>query len=114
MSKGGGRPAVETRWRAVMSRFAGAGVSVSAFCRGESIPTQTFYYWRARLRPAQSAGVASKRAIRPSPSAPPRGFVDLGVLSSIDPLASLASVEPGALEIRLDLGAGVVLQIRRG
>ena len=111
MSKGGGRPAVETRWRAVMSRFAGAGVSVSAFCRGESIPTQTFYYWRARLRPAQSAGVASKRAITPSPSAPPRGFVDLGVLPSIDPAACVGS---GALEIRLDLGAGVVLQIRRG
>ena len=111
MSKGGGRLGVETRWRAVMSRFAGAGVSVSAFCRGESIPTQTFYYWRARLRPAQSAGVASKRAITPSPSAPPRGFVDLGVLPSIEP-ATLAG--PGALEIRLDLGAGVVLQIRRG
>ena len=110
MSKGGGRLAVETRWRAVMSRFAGAGVSVAAFCRGESIPTQTFYYWRARLRPAQSGIVASKRAITPSQSPPPRGFVDLGVLPSIDPTTS---AEPGALEIRLDLGAGMVLQIRR-
>jgi len=111
MSKGGGRRAVENRWRAVMSRFAGAGVSVSAFCRGESIPTQTFYYWRARLRPAQSGVVASKRAITPSHSPPaPRGFVDLGLLPSIDP-ATLAG--PSGLEIRLDLGAGVVLQIRR-
>ena len=110
MSKGGGRLAVETRWRAVMSRFAGAGLSVSAFCRGESIPTQTFYYWRARLRPAHRGVVASKRVITRSDS-PPRGFVDLGVLPSIEP-ATL--VGPGGLEIRLDLGAGVVLQIRRG
>jgi hypothetical protein len=39
----------EARWRKLIDRQAASGRSVAVFCRDESIPTQTFYWWRARL-----------------------------------------------------------------
>lgn len=91
-------------WREVLGSFAGSGLSVPAFCAREAISEGSFYRWRSIL---QRGGTAQKRRAvvmakqTPSEATP---FVDLGTL------------QPGSsrVELRLDLGGGVLLQLVRG
>ena len=105
------RRRLDTRsWRGMMLRFGESGATVSAFCAREGLSTSSFYRWRERLGSDGGAGSAAPRRSRASelavqPSA--AGFIDLGHLAA-------PTREAGAgLELRLDLGGGVVLQIVR-
>ncbi len=40
------------RWREILWRQAGSGLSVAAFCRRSRIPQASFYAWRRKLRNA--------------------------------------------------------------
>jgi hypothetical protein len=96
-------------WDALMRRFDGAGTTVSDFCAREGMSAASFYRWRARLGPAGDQQ-STARSVRPSalsvqPSS--RDFIDLGSL----PVR--AGDAGGALDLRLDLGGGIVLQIVR-
>lgn len=98
----------EAQWREVMRRFDGAFATVEDFCADEGVSAASFYRWRALLAQSSPAGhrptVSARRDLTPvraAVAAP--GFVDLGALG-----------EHGAvLELRLDLGGGVVLQLSR-
>jgi len=95
----------ENVWREVVNRFAQGDESVSAFCQREGLSTNTFHRWRARL----AAGEAPRSGASPTKAADastPR-FVELGALCT--PPAGA-----GRLELKLDLGAGVVLHVVRG
>jgi putative transposase len=105
------RRRLDTRsWREVMLRFSEAGTTVSAFCAREGLSTSSFYRWRERLDSVGDAGGAAPRrggrselAVQPTAA----GFIDLGHLAG-------PNRDTGAgLELRLDLGGGVVLQIVR-
>ena len=89
----------EGEWRSLLARFPGSGMSVGAFCRRESISDASFYRWRARV----GDGVT----IRKSADLGRPGFVDLGVFSSA------AGALP-RMELKLDLGGGVILHWVRG
>ena len=83
--------------RAILQRFADSGMGVADFCRQEGIAKSSFHHWRHRLSGEYAAPSLPKRS---SP-----GFVDVG------PLADTA---PGpCTEIRLELGAGIVLYLVR-
>lgn len=84
------------QWAALLSRFEHSGFSVSAFCAQESISVANFYRQRGlhRTDPADHA-----------PASAP-AFVDLGAIGASDVGARL--------EIKLDLGGGVVLHMVRG
>jgi hypothetical protein len=84
------------QWRALIARAEGSSLGIAAFCRAEGIGTASFYTWRKRL--AADAG--------PTPVGEP-AFLDLG------PLAGPTSNE-ATWDIELELGAGVVLRLRRG
>lgn len=89
----------ESRWRVALERFGRSGLSVTQFCRRERLSVPSFYYWRARFRGDD----------KPVPTTAPARFIDLGLLQ--------AKAKPGdapAVEIKLELGAGIVLRIRRG
>ena len=97
-------------WREVMRRFEGAGATVSEFCMHEGLSQSSFYRWRERLGAGDdAAGVAARPGRRSELSVPPTaaGFIDLGRLAAPPRDAG------AALELRLDLGNGVVLQIVR-
>jgi hypothetical protein len=88
-----------TQWRALIARAEHSELSVTEFCRRESVSTASFYTWRNRLR-------ASTESVSP-PTAVGGEFIDLGILG--DPGSNAT---PWLIE--LDLGAGMVLRLRRG
>jgi hypothetical protein len=102
----------ESRWRDRIARCSASKQSIEAFCRSEAVSTAAFYGWRARLRSLDVDAALSQRAA-PSP------FIDLG---SVNVLAASTAV-PGSdvapnhtrtgIEVRIDLGYGVVLTIVR-
>lgn len=94
----------EASCRELVARQVDSGLSVQEFCRREGFNVGTFYGWRSRLRarPTQAAESSTKSVV---PEAPAKGFIDLGALNGAG---------ASRCEIRLDLGAGVVLQVVRG
>jgi putative transposase len=83
-------------WRAALARFAESGLTVQAFCQREAINITSFYRWRSMLNGAQDASSPIAKTTT--------GFVDLGTLSG----------SASRLELRLDLGGGVLLHLVRG
>ena len=92
----------EVEWRQRLARFATSGQQIKSFCQAESVSEAVFYRWRKQL--AAVGGVA-----------PAGGFIDVGVLPPAPPVPSTTQCEAASatLEVRLDLGHGLVLQIVR-
>ena len=86
-------------WSELLSRFAASGLSVAAFCEQEEISAASLYRWRSLL-----GGAIESRAM--DADAPMPAFVDLGGLGAPRPASE-------RLEIRLDLGGGLVLSLVR-
>jgi hypothetical protein len=96
-------------WRAVQARYTSSGLPLRTFCTREGINLSSFYRWRERCAsagepPAQKAG-RSVPAIRTQPPLPQTQgeFVDLGQLHS----------HRASVELRLDLGEGLLLTLVR-
>lgn len=87
--------------RAVLTRFAASGVRVGVFCRREGISAGSLYRWQARH---------GKPTVERSEVTPPdraSAFVDLGALGTVSPTGQ-------RLEVKLDLGEGLVLHLVHG
>lgn len=89
-------------WRALLTRFACSGLTVTAFCQHESVSPASFYRWRSLLGSGSDA--AHVPVISALPLAP-TGFVDLGPL--LPPSSS------PSFELHLDLGGGLMLHLVR-
>jgi hypothetical protein len=89
-------------WRDVLARFAASGLTAVAFCERERIGLQSLYRWRSKL--GQSVDQPAVRTTVPAVNTanPATGFLDLG---SLNPHSRL--------ELRLDFGGGMILQIAR-
>jgi transposase-like protein len=89
-------------WRQLLSLQSSSGLSVPEFCRREGVNASLFRRWRSTLQgstPDREVTTRTQRAVES-----PAPFIDLGDLRS-----------GGArLEVRLDLGGGLVLSIARG
>jgi len=90
-------------WRDLVARFAQSGLTEAAFCEREGLIPRLFHRWRTK-RGGTTARAVVKRSVRVAPSPSTAGFVDLG------PLKDGGS----RLEMRLDLGGGVMLHVVRG
>jgi putative transposase len=97
--KGKGQRRSRSQWQSLLSKVDGSGLSVEAFCRREGISAASLYRWRSVLRSALDRGEVVVPVRAP-------GFVDLGVLNSHSP--------GSRLELKLDLGEGLVLHLVRG
>jgi transposase-like protein len=84
-------------WQTLLAQFQSSGLNTVAFCRRHAISESSFHHWRTKLAGSNSS----------SPTAPLPPFVDLGPLVT-------APASEGRLELRLDLGAGIVLTLVRG
>lgn len=85
-------------WRALVTRFEGSNLGAAAFCLGEGISVASLHRWRGLL-----AGDGDGR-LETAPS-----FVDLGALAP-----GVPGAPAGRLEVKLDLGGGMVLHLVRG
>ncbi len=91
----------EAAWRELFSRQAASGVSVTQFCRAEGINAGLFRRWRSVLN-GRGKDRARRRRVPVQTANPP--FIDLGGVRS----------SGSRMEVRLELGAGMVLSIARG
>ena len=85
-------------WRAMFDRFAASGLGVEAFCEREGVSKSSFGRWRSLLGDAgrvTGTAAAVERA----------GFVSAG---------RIGLGGDGRIEVKLDLGGGVVLHVVRG
>jgi len=91
-------------WRSLISRFSESGLSVSQFCEREGIGAASFYHWRSRLRSSRTPSRRREPAANPISAAPRSDFLDLGTLGR----------GSSRMEVRLELGGGVVVHVTRG
>lgn len=101
-------------WRALIAGQATSGETIEAFCRSQGVSRSSFVRWRSLLSAVaaapdvslQRAAHHNVRPVVPEQSARPY-FIDAGEIG-------LGSSGAHPLEIRLELGGGMVLTIRRG
>jgi hypothetical protein len=96
-------------WREVFHRFDSSGESVTGFCKREGLHTSSFRRWRQRLAgtettPTTTQARESREATRQAPAA---SFIEMGSMGA-------AGAAAGRLEVKLDLGGGLVLHVVRG
>ena len=103
--------AADARLQDQQRRYEMSGKSAIAFCQDEGIPISTFYQRRARLK-KKAAGS------RPKARAVAGRFIDAGPMTVALPAQS--SMQPHHIprsservEVRIDLGGGVVLHVTR-
>lgn len=87
------------QWAELFARFEQSALSVSAFCARESISVANFYRQRGLL----GACAPAKRPVLRAPAK----FVDLGTIDG-------GVGEKSRLELKLDLGEGLILHLVRG
>jgi len=98
----------ERSWRGIFARQRASGLTIEAFCRVEGIGRSTFNRWQMLLN-AKDSIVGRARSVQSdelSTSDAGDRFIDAGEMR-VDNIGE-------AIEIRLDLGGGVLLTIRRG
>ena len=112
MTAGGGGER-RAQWRERLRHFERSGQSVAAFCEAEGVSAWALYYWRRRLqemRGGSGKSVALKRQV----AGRAEGFIDVGETGVGEDLAVRSrQAGGGGVELRLELGGGLVLQIRR-
>jgi len=103
----------EAAWLERIARQRASGKTIAAFCQEENLGKSTFSYWCRRLGVGTVAGTpARKGAVRSVP------FLDVGPIKALRPPQmadgkALAPESSASIELRLDLGGGVVLHLTR-
>lgn len=93
-------------WREVFRRFDGSGESVVGFCKREGLNTSSFHRWRRRLATPTAAASTAQEPRQAARQSAVAKFIEMGSMGVAN--------EPAArLELRLELGAGLVLQLVR-
>ena len=90
------------QWRKLIERFDGSGQTRGKFCAANGLALSTFDLWRRKLGETQ---ILADEAHRESL------FVEL--TDANEPAGSRTTAGPDAWEVELELGAGVVLRLRR-
>lgn len=94
-------------WRDVFRRFDGGVESVVGFCKREGLNTSSFHRWRRRLATTTAAASTLQEPRKAVQQTAVANFIEMGSMG--------AASEPAArLEVRLELGGGLVLQLVRG
>lgn len=101
--KGKGSRRSQQEWRSLLAKFDDSGLGVEAFCRREAISAASLYRWRGLLGAVGHGGHGGGEAAVIRRTA---GFVDLGTLNP-------AAVSAPRIDLKLDLGDGLVLHLVR-
>jgi hypothetical protein len=101
----------QQQWRDEQEQFEASGLTATKFCQLHQLNPSTFYKRRERL-----AEVSAENLIVPSQKA--ATFIDAGSIdSAVKPSARAPEVvdsqAPPILELRIDLGEGIILTLTR-
>lgn len=103
----------ESIWRERLARQAASGKTIAVFCREEGVGKSTLSYWRRRLGVVGANGGQKLAAV----AAP---FLDVGRVKaarwrqhSTSPADNAFEPSSASIDLRLELGGGVVLHIAR-
>lgn len=99
----------EQAWQEVFRRFDSAGESMTGFCKREGLHTSSFQRWRRRLSQGQDTAATQRAAAQTGEALAPAekaGFIEVGAMAGVSGAAT-------RVEVRLDLGGGVVLHVVR-
>ncbi len=103
----------ESIWCERIARQAASGKTIAVFCREEGIGKSTLSYWRRRLG-LVGARAGYKHAAVAAP------FLEVGRVKaarwrppSASPVDNASELSSANIELRLELGGGVVLHIAR-
>ncbi len=88
-------------WQRIVARFEESGLAAPAFCAREQVSLKSLRRWQVRLGGESDRGLVAKAA---QLTRKVDEFIDLGHLRSVE----------SRFEVRLELGAGIVLSIARG
>ena len=91
------------QWQELVERFERTGQTRGRFCAAHGLALSTFDLWRRKLRGTPAAAVNEEQ--------PEALFEEL--TNPTQTQASPTSAGTGTWEVELDLGAGVVLRVRR-
>ena len=86
-------------WPQMVSRFASSGMSAEAFSQQQRVSLVSLKHWQEKLQGARPGKAMVARPAQPQLA----GFVDLGALGG----------GGTRVELRLDLGDGVLLTLSR-
>jgi transposase-like protein len=90
----------EATWRELFARHASSGISVLEFCRAEGINPGVFRRWRSMLNGGGMQGAKPQARAAAKVVTP---FIDIGAVGACST----------RMEVRLELGGGVVLTVAR-
>jgi transposase-like protein len=93
----------EATWREIFARHVTSGMSVLEFCRAEGINPGVFRRWRSMLNGDDMKGKKTQAHARAAAKAV-TSFIDIGAVGA----------GQSRMEVRLELGGGVVLTVARG
>ena len=101
----------QQQWRDEQERFEASGLTARKFCELHRLNASTFYKRRERLAELSADNVAAAGQHASM-------FIDAGSIdSSVKPSARapelVDSQAPPILELRIDLGAGIILTLTR-
>ena len=88
-------------WRRILGRFEESGLAAPAFCARERVSVNSLRRWQLRLGGESDRSLVAKAAQLTGKA---DDFIDLSELRSSHP----------RFEVRLELGAGIILSIARG
>ena len=94
-------------WQELPRRFDAATTTVDEFCAREGLSTSSFYRWRGRLRRSGTPVAVPRTGANAIGVPAVSGFIELGDLAR-----PTCRTEAG-LQVRLEPGGGLVLQITR-
>jgi len=92
-----------SEWRALMGLYATSAETRKQFCARHGVALSTFAWWRRRLRQKAPTRVAAR-------SSTPANALFVELASDKQPV----SAEFPAWDMKLELGAGMFLRLRRG
>ena len=90
------------QWRKLVERFDGSGQTRGDFCAANGLALSTFDLWRRKVGQTQAGA---------DDAHPESLFVEL--TNTTEPAGSRTAAGAGGWEVELELGAGVVLRLRR-
>jgi len=85
------------QWAEIMRERVESGLSITAYCEREGMPTNRYHYWQRRLR-----GAAAKELLTAKTSPIPSGWTEVSIAENTNPCNSGIGIEIGKCRVTVE------------